>query len=171
MNDENDINSSISLHKATDSAVSEKAAEKYLTFYTDKQLFGISIKKVVQIVGMQEISAVPDFPSYAKGIINLRGAIIPIIDVRLRLHKPEAEYNEKTCIVIINVDENYLGLIVDTVDEVAEITVENISPPPYVSSDYTNAFLTGIAKLNGKIILLVDTDRMLNRNELQQIME
>ncbi|HCX61255.1 MAG TPA: chemotaxis protein CheW [Clostridiales bacterium] len=140
---------------------------KYLTFYTDNQLLGISIADVVQIVGMQEITAVPEFPSYAKGVINLRGIIIPIIDVRLRLKKEEIGYNERTCIIVTNINGSYIGFIVDEVNEVTNIDNENISDPPKMGSDYTNTFITGIAKLNNRIVLLIDLKKVLDEKEIE----
>lgn len=142
---------------------------KYLTFYTDNQLFGISIADVVQIVGMQEITAVPEFPPYAKGVINLRGTIIPIIDVRLRLKKEEIGYNERTCIIVTNINGSYIGFIVDAVNEVTNIDNDNISNPPHMGNDYTNTFITGIAKLNNYIVLLIDLKKILNEKEIEFI--
>lgn len=142
---------------------------KYLTFYTDSQLFGISIADVVQIVGIQEITAVPEFPSYAKGVINLRGIIIPIIDFRLRLRKEEAAYNERTCIIVTSINGSYIGFIVDSVNEVTNILNDNISNPPKMGADYTNTYITGIAKLDTNIILLIDLKKILNDKELELI--
>lgn len=142
---------------------------KYLTFYTDNQLFGILISEVVQIVGMQEITAVPEFPSYAKGVINLRGNIIPIIDVRLRLRKEEIGYNERTCIIVTSINNSYIGFIVDSVNEVTNIYNENISNPPQMGADYVNTYITGIAKLNNGIVLLIDLKKILNEKELDLI--
>lgn len=142
---------------------------KYLTFYTDNQLFGILISEVVQIVGMQEITAVPEFPSYAKGVINLRGSIIPIIDVRLRLRKEEIGYNERTCIIVTSINNSYIGFIVDSVNEVTNIYNENISNPPQMGADYVNTYITGIAKLNNGIVLLIDLKKILNEKELDLI--
>jgi len=140
--------------------------DKYLTFYTDKQLFGISISDVVQIVGMQDITAVPEFPSYAKGVINLRGTIIPIIDVRLRLKKEEIGYNERTCIIVTNINGAYIGFIVDSVNEVINIYKDNISNPPQMGNDYVNTYIIGIAKVNNNIVLLMDLKKILNEQEL-----
>lgn len=140
--------------------------DKYLTFYTDKQLFGISISDVVQIVGMQDITAVPEFPSYAKGVINLRGTIIPIIDVRLRLKKEEIGYNERTCIIVTNINGAYIGFIVDSVNEVINIYKDNISNPPQMGNDYVNTYIIGIAKVNNNIVLLLDLKKILNEQEL-----
>lgn len=143
--------------------------DKYLTFYTDKQLFGILISEVVQIVGIQEITSVPEFPSYAKGVINLRGIIIPIIDVRLRLKKEEMKYNERTCIIVTNINGSHIGFIVDSVNEVTNIYNDNISNPPQMGTDYVNTYITGIAKLNNDIVLLIDLKKILNDKELEII--
>jgi len=142
---------------------------KFLTFFIENQLFGISISDVVQIVGIQEITEVPEFPEYAKGVINLRGIIIPIIDVRLRLKKEEAPYNERTCIIVTNINESYIGFIVDSVNEVTEIYEENISVTPKMSADYVNTYITGIAKIESKIVLIMDIKKMLNEKEIEFI--
>lgn len=144
---------------------------KYLTFWTDGQLFGVPIADVVQIIGIQEITPIPDSPDYAKGVINLRGNIIPVIDVRIRFRKPEEPYNERTCIIVTNIEENYIGFIVDSVDEVTTISDENISPAPKVSKDHTNAYLNGIGKLENKVVLLLDTSKILNDEEMQEVTE
>lgn len=135
---------------------------KYLTFLTDEQLFGVPIADVVQIVGIQKITEIPEFPSYAKGIINLRGSIIPLIDVRLRLGKQEREYNERTCIIVTSINDVSIGFIVDEVDAVTDIDNENISPPPKLSNDQTSTFLTGVAKVESKVVLLISTSMLLS---------
>lgn len=147
--------------------VSELAG-KYLTFFTDEQLFGVSIADVVQIVGMQGITEIPEFPHYAKGIINLRGEIIPVVDMRLRMGKLEAEYSERTCIIVTSIREHYIGLIVDQVDEVTDIDDSLISPPPTVMGE-GNSYLTGIGKLTNKVVLLMDTKKLLGNEELDWI--
>ena len=147
---------------------------KYLTFWTDGQLFGVPIADVVQIVGMQEITAIPEYPAYAKGIINLRGSIIPVIDVRLRLGKLEAEYNDRTCIIVTSVHDSYFGFIVDEVNEVTSIEDEQIAPPPKMSGDVTNRYLTGVARLETadgkeKIVLAIDTAKILGEDEFNSL--
>jgi purine-binding chemotaxis protein CheW len=149
----------------------DEMAGKYLTFWTDNQLFGIPISDVVQIVGVQKITPIPEFPDYAKGIIDLRGSIIPIIDVRLRLHKQEIPYNEHTCIIVTNIQKNLVGLIVDAVDEVTQIEDEKISEPPKIATDVTNSYLTGIAKLEEKVVLLLDSEKILRNEELADIVQ
>ncbi len=143
--------------------------DKYLTFFTDNQLFGIPIADVVQIVGVQETTSVPDFPNYAKGVINLRGIIIPVIDVRLRLHKEEAGYTEKTCTIVTNINGASIGFIVDSVNEVTNIEKSNISEPPKMGRDYVNTYITGVAKIGDKVVLLLDTQKMLSEREIELI--
>lgn len=142
---------------------------KYLTFWTDEQLFGVPIADVVQIIGIQEITPIPDSPAYAKGVINLRGSIIPVIDVRVRFSKEETQYSERTCIIVTKIEESYIGFIVDSVDEVTTIGDDNISPPPRISKDRTNAYLTGIGKVENKVVLLLDTSRILNDSEIEVV--
>ena len=142
---------------------------KYLTFWTDRQLFGVPIADVVQIIGIQEITPIPDSPAYAKGVINLRGSIIPVIDVRLRFSKPEIDYGEHTCIIVTKLDENYIGFIVDSVDEVTDIDDNDISAPPKVSNDNTNAYLTGIGKVGDRVVMLLNTSKILDKSEIDLV--
>ncbi len=148
---------------------SDEMRGKYLTFWTDSQLFGVPIADVVQIIGIQEITPIPDSPAYAKGVINLRGSIIPVIDVRVRFSKEETQYSERTCIIVTKIDESYIGFIVDSVDEVTNIGDDDISPPPKISKDRTNAYLTGIGKVQNKVVLLLDTSRILNDTEIEEV--
>lgn len=143
---------------------------KYLTFFLDSQLFGVPISDVVQIIGMQEITPVPDSPVYAKGVINLRGSIIPLIDIRLRFGKPELEYSDRTCIIVTKLEEAYIGFLVDSVNEVSVIEEENISSTPTViSGNSANTYVTGIGRLHDKVVLLVDPKKILNNDEIKQV--
>lgn len=152
-----------------DQAEQKSAEEKFLTFLTDGELFGIPISDVVQIIGMQEITPLPDFPDYAKGVINLRGNIIPVVDMRIRLKKPEAPYNESTCIIVTSIGDAYMGFIVDSVDEVTDIRASDIAPAPVVSKHISNRYLTGIGQINKKVVLLLDLSKILTQSELQQV--
>jgi Chemotaxis signal transduction protein len=160
------VNEKIVQEEETDS---NEMRGKYLTFWTDKQMFGVPIADVVQIIGIQEITPIPNSPAYAKGVINLRGNIIPVIDVRLRFGKTESVYGERTCIIVTQLDDSLIGFIVDSVDEVTTIEDDNISPPPRVSKDRTNAFLAGIGKLENKVVLLLDTGKILNEEEIEKV--
>lgn len=144
---------------------------KYLTFWTQKQLYGIPIADVVQIVGIQDITGIPELPYYAKGIINLRGSIIPVIDIRLRFGMAEKEYDEKTCTIVTNIRENYVGIIVDAVEEVTDIGDNQVSPPPRMAGDYSVSYLTGIGKLEERVVLLINTANLLGADELAVLSE
>ena len=144
---------------------------KYLTFWTEDQLFGMPIKDVVQIVGMQKITTVPEYPYYAKGIINLRGSIVPLIDMRLRLSKPEKEYDDRTCIIVTSVNNKNFGLIVDQVEEVTDISDDVITAPPAVSGSAVSQYLTGVARMADKLVLTIDTAKILGEEEFDALMQ
>lgn len=153
----------------SDTADVSEMEGKYLTFWTDGQLFGVPIADVVQIVGVQEITCIPQFPYYAKGVINLRGNIIPIIDVRLRLQKAEKLYDERTCIIVTSINEKSMGFVVDAVNEVSSIESNEILPPPSITQEQTSIYFTGIAKTESGVLLLLDTKRLLSDNEFENI--
>ena len=148
-----------------DTEIEEGSKDKFLTFYCDNQIFGVSINTVVQIVGLQKITEIPDSPVYAKGVINLRGSIIPIIDVRLRFHKEQISYDERTCIIIAMIGNMQIGFIVDAVDEVMQITAEEIVAQPKLSKDYTNDYVTGIANTQKSVVLILNIAKLLTQEE------
>lgn len=146
-----------------------ETSEKYLTFLIDKQYYGFHINDVKEIIEMQDIIPVPEFPDYAKGIINLRSSLIPIIDVRLRFCKTELDYNERTCIIILNLKEIEVGFIVDTVDEVIDIDKADIDPVPHLSDAKTRKFIEGVGKTPKKIVMLLNAQKMLNDDEIKSL--
>lgn len=144
--------------------------DKFLTFSLGPEVYGIEIQFVTEIIGMQAITEIPDLPGYIKGIINLRGKIIPVIDVRLRFQKPYREYNDRTCIVIVEIRETALGLIVDGVEEVLTIAGGDIAlPPQFDNGSYQQRFIKGIGKVNKDVKLILDTDRFLTDNEMSSL--
>lgn len=151
----------------------EKTEEKYLTFRSEEQLFGIPIVNVEQIVGLQEIVSVPHLPAYAKGIINLRGSIIPVIDMRLRLGKPEADYTNRTCIIVTQLGEHMTGFIVDAMDSVIDVPLDCISESPRLSESTSGQYVTGVACLpkenKDQIVLLLDLNKILSDQEKEEI--
>ena len=142
---------------------------KFLTFSVGHESYGIEIKFVIEIIGIQEITEVPELPNYVKGIINLRGKIIPVIDVRLRFRKDSKEYNDRTCIVVIDIKETSVGLIVDNVAEVINIDDSNIVPPPDVKMGFNNRYVRAIGKVGNEVKLLLDCDKLLNDDELESL--
>lgn len=142
---------------------------KHLTFLIGKELYGLEIKYVTEIIGLQPITQIPELDSYMKGIINLRGKIIPVMDVRLKFRKEEKEYNDRTCIVVIDIKEMSIGLIVDNVSEVMSITDDNISLPPDSRTGFHNRYIKGIGKMGNEVVLLLDAQKLLSSDELDKI--
>jgi purine-binding chemotaxis protein CheW len=144
---------------------------KYLTFLIGKEEYGFEIKYVTEIIGIQEITEIPELPDYLKGIINLRGKIIPVMDVRLRFKKPPCEYNDRTCIVVIDIQAISIGLIVDHVSEVVKIDADQIVLPPTVKTGFHNRYIKGIGKVGSAVKLLLDCGKILNDDELGALSE
>lgn len=142
---------------------------KYLTFWTAEQRFGVSIADVVQIVQMQPITEVPEFPAYAKGIITLRGSIIPIIDVRKRFNMPEKAYDDRTCIIVCSIGKSYLGFIVDRVDEVSFIPPEEISDPPELANEELASYLRGVSQHGNQLVLLINMKKFISPSQIEKL--
>ena len=139
---------------------------KFLTFILGEEDYGIEIRFVTEIIGIQAITPVPEIPAYVKGIINLRGKIIPVMDVRLRFKKEPRAYNDRTCIIVIDIQEVTIGLIVDCVAEVTSISEENIVPLPHMNKGYHHKFIEGIAKVGNEVKLILDCEKLVNEEDL-----
>ncbi len=142
---------------------------RYLTFYILDDVYGIEIKYVTEIIGVLPITSIPEVADYIKGIINLRGKIIPVIDMRIKFKKPSADYDDRTCIIIVETEDLILGLIVDRVADVITLNDEDIAPPPSHKSGIRNKYIRGIGKVSGEIKLLLDCDKLFNEEETQEI--
>lgn len=142
---------------------------RFLTFTLEDEVYGIEIKYVTEIIGIQSITKVPEVPIYVKGIINLRGKIIPVIDVRLKFGKEPMEYDDRTCIVVIDINEVSVGLIVDNVDEVLTIDDQDIAAPPANKTGFENRYIKGIGKAGEKVQLLLDCEKLLKNDEMNVI--
>jgi purine-binding chemotaxis protein CheW len=142
---------------------------RFLTFSLGKEDYGIEIKYVTEIIGIQTITAVPELPEYAKGIINLRGKIIPVMDVRLRFKKEAKQYNDRTCVVVVDIGDNPIGLIVDNVSEVLTIPEKDIVEPPKMNSCLNSSFVKKIGKTGNEVKLLLDCEKLLTENELETL--
>ena len=141
--------------------------EQYMTFKCSDEIYGISIKYVNERIGLSQITKVPETQDYLIGLINLRGKIIPVIDVRIRFGKEPLEYNDRTCVIVIDVKSTVIGLIVDAIDEVAAFAENEITPPPSVSDLAMQAkkYVFGIGRVNGEVKLLLDPDKLINDPE------
>jgi purine-binding chemotaxis protein CheW len=144
---------------------------KYLTFVLGNESYGIGIEYVTEIIGILPITEVPELPVFIRGIVNLRGRIIPVMDMRLRFKKDFVSYNERTCIIVVDIKENYVGLIVDSVSEVTNISDENIVDQPMLSSGMTNQYIKSIGKVGSEVKLLLDCDKLLTHHEMDVITE
>ncbi len=143
--------------------------DRYLIFYLAKESYGIEVRHVTEIVGMQAITDIPEIPEYVRGIINLRGKIIPVMDVRLRFKKEPKEYTDRTCIIVVDIGSISLGLVVDGVSEVITIPEPDIVPPPNINKDYKNRYIKNIGKVGNEVRLLLDCKRLLTEDELEDI--
>lgn len=142
---------------------------KYLTFNMGEEIYGIEIKYVTEIIGVQSITEVPELPDFIKGIINLRGMIISVIDVRLRFKKEEIEYNDRTCIVVVEIGNLSIGLIVDGVAEVVEILEEDLVDPPSMKGGFSNKYIKNIGKVGDEVKLLLDCEKLLTVEEVEEL--
>lgn len=142
---------------------------RYLTFSLDSEIYGIEIKYVIEIIGIQPITQVPEVPSYVKGIINLRGKIIPVIDMRIKFKKEPLKYNDRTCIIVVDIQNMTVGLIVDNVSEVLTIEDENIVPPPDYKTGFRNRYIKGIGKAGDDVKLLLDCNKLLKDDEIDEL--
>lgn len=145
---------------------------KYLTFLLGREEFAIQVLKVREIMGIQDITAVPQTPGYVKGVINLRGKVIPVVDLRLKFCLPELEYTQRTCIIVVQVQSAgvalHTGIIVDAVSEVLNLSACDIEDTPDFGdgSGSVGSYLLGMAKVKGKVKILLDIDRVLSAQDV-----
>jgi purine-binding chemotaxis protein CheW len=135
--------------------------DKFLTFHLAGEDYGIEIAHVIEIIGIQNITEVPDMPAYVKGVINLRGSVIPVMDVRLRFKLAERAYDERTCIIVVEVNGTSVGLVVDQVREVVDIPEEQIEPAPQTGKSTSSRFIKGMGKINGEVKILLKVEQLL----------
>ena len=154
-------------------AKTDERAGKYLVFQLASEEFGIRVLKVREIMGVQDITAVPQTPSYVKGVINLRGKVIPVVDLRLKFSLPPAEYSQRTCIIVVQVQGEagpiLMGIVVDGVAEVANLAAADIEDTPAFTTSSEKSYLLGMAKVKGKVKILLDIDQALGNQELHSL--
>lgn len=148
-------------------------AGKYLTFSLGSEEYGVGILKVREIIGVMEITAVPHTPHYIKGVINLRGRVIPILDLRLKFGMPPKEYDERTCVIVVEVQGHnssvQVGMVVDSVSEVVNIATAEIEPAPAMGSSAESQNILGMAKVKGGVKILLNVDRVVGEGLMQQL--
>lgn len=141
---------------------------KYLIFSIEDEMYGMEIRYITEIIGIQPITEVPEMPAYVKGITNLRGKIIPVMDARLRFKKATRAYDGRTCIIVIETNDMSIGLIVDSVAEVLEMEDDDIAPPPELNNN-GHKYIKGIGKAGGDVKLLLDCQKLLTDDELETL--
>jgi len=139
---------------------------KYLTFALGNEEYSVPVLKVREIIKIMEITAVPQVPNYVRGVVNLRGKVIPVVDLRLKFGFPPQEYSERTCIIVVEVVLSagrpvMMGIIVDHVSEVLNVTAEEIEQTPEFGDEIETDYMKGIAKVRGRVKILLDLDRVL----------
>lgn len=159
------------LYEKTTEVEEDTQTGRFLTFLIGRETYGIEIRYVMEIIGIQAITEMPEMPDYLKGIINLRGKIIPVMDIRLRFGKQPREYDDRTCVIVINFNEVSIGLIVDSVSEVLTIPAQDISELPSISSGQSNGYVRNIGKVGTGVILLIDCEKLLSADELDHLNE
>jgi purine-binding chemotaxis protein CheW len=151
----------------------EIKAGKYLTFKLAEEDYGISLLKVREIIGMMPITSVPRTPDFVKGVINLRGKVIPVTDLRLRFGMTESAYTDRTCIIVVEVKGTdstlQTGIVVDAVTEVLPVKAEEIEPTPEFGAKVDTHYILGMANLDGAVKILLDIDRVLTTEEIAEL--
>src|SRR5262245_4292020 len=147
---------------------------KYLTFQLGSESYGVSVLKVREIIRVLDITPVPQMPPYVKGVINLRGKVVPIVDLRVKFALAQAEASERTCIVVVQVKTisgslAFMGFIVDGVEEVVNFSANDIEKTPDFGSKLDTDYILGMAKIRGKVKTLLDIDRVLTSETLEQL--
>ena len=159
--------------KLNETASTDPRSGKYLTFRIAREEFAIQVLRVREIMGMQDITAVPQTPHYMKGVINLRGKIVPVIDLRMKFGFPEVEATPATCIIVVQLKSGketlLMGLLVDAVSEVLNFAPSDIEDTPDFGSGVSTPYLLGIAKMKGTVKILLNIDEVLSTAEVQNL--
>jgi purine-binding chemotaxis protein CheW len=143
---------------------------KYLTFSLSNEEYGIGILKIKEIIGMMPVTSVPQTPDFVKGVVNLRGKVIPVMDLRLKFSMKSADYTERTCIIVVEIEgkkgDILIGLVVDSVSEVLNISQNDIEKTPSFGANLDTKYIKGMAKMEGGVKILLDIDRILSTSEI-----
>ena len=139
---------------------------EYLTFSLGREAYGVDILKVQEIRGYDTVTRIPDAPAFIKGVINLRGTIVPVVDMRLKFNLGSAEYNEFTVMIILNVAGRIVGMVVDGVSDVLQLDGAQILPPPEFGASFDTRYITGIGALDGQMLILVDIETLMAGPEM-----
>lgn len=155
------MNDADTQHAVLAEGADDTLENRYLTFTLEQEVYGVEIRYVTEIVGIQPITELPDTPGYLRGVINLRGKVIPVIEVRTRFGLEHRDYDDRTCIIVVNIRSTSVGLIVDRVAEVIEIPEDMIQEPPHVEMGVANQYISGLGRSEDSVKILLDLDVLL----------
>lgn len=154
------------MSQASTSATAAKQADEFLTFALGSEEYGVDILTVKEIRGYDAVTRLPDAPDYIKGVINLRGTIVPVIDMRLKFRLAKAEYTSLTVMIVLNVAGRVVGMVVDSVSDVVRLSAEQIRVVPEIGASIDRQFLTGIGTLDERMLILLDIERLMTSTEM-----
>lgn len=154
---------------AVDSKTMKEEERQFVSFLIGNETYGVSVLKVQEIIGMTVITHVPNTFHYMKGVINLRGSVVPVIDMRIKFSMQEREYDAFTVIIIVEVKERLVGMIVDSVSDVLNIPLSSIQDTPHFTSKIDSDFIEGIGQTDGALLIILNVDRILSIDELAVI--
>lgn len=139
---------------------------EFLTFRLGDEEYGVDILKVQEIRGYDSVTRIPDAPDFIKGVINLRGTIVPVVDMRIKFRLGKAEYNEFTVMIILNISGRIVGMVVDSVSDVMQLTGEQVRPAPEIAGAVSTKFITGIGTLDDRMLILVDIEKLMSSQDM-----
>jgi purine-binding chemotaxis protein CheW len=144
----------------------ETVGQEFLVFTLGDEEYGIDILKVQEIRGYDQVTRIANTPSFIKGVTNLRGVIVPIIDLRLKFDQPDVEYNDNTVVIVLNLVQRVVGIVVDGVSDVLSLTQDQIRPAPEFAVTMSTEYMTGLGALGERMLILVDIEKLLNSDEM-----
>jgi len=157
----------------SDYSMTDDAENQFLTFILSGEEYGVDILRVQEIRGWESVTTIPNAPEYIKGVINIRGSIVPIVDLRMRFNMDNVEYGPMTVVIVLKVmgenGERVMGIVVDAVSDTYDIPEENLKPAPDFGDKIDIAFINGMATVNDNMLILLDIDKLLNTNELENL--
>ncbi len=153
----------------------ELVVVQYLSFNLEKEIFSVKVEQVREVLELQSITRIPRTPDFMRGVINVRGSIVPVVDLRLRFGMQNAEATVETCIIVVEVQREgeavVLGILVDSVEEVIDLEQDQIEPPPKIGTKLSTEFIRGIGKRENKFVILLDIDRMFSAEEIEEVIQ
>lgn len=156
---------------ASNAELASQQAEEYLTFTLGREEYAIDILRVQEIRGYDQVTAIANSPAFIKGVINLRGAIVPIVDLRIKFNLASVTYDEFTVVIILNIGRRIVGAVVDSVSDVIALAAEEIKPPPEFGSTFDTEYLLGLASAGENMLILVDIERLMTSREMALVEE